>query len=284
MAKPLLAADYEQEDVDLIVSAALHVATVLGDLMGDLTIIGGLVPTLLFLKDVGNDEEDADPHCGSTDLDIAIAVALLDDSKYREISDRLRGAGFEHDTNSAGNPTPQRWTRPGMKVTIDFLIGPLTADDQGGRIKHLEEDFGAVIAPGAELAFVDREVVRLEGSTLIGDKAERDVWVAGPAAFAVLKGLAFHLRNERKDAYDLYYVLRRWPGGVEDIAQRLVGLREHDSDVVDIALANLADDFQSIDHLGPRAVARFVSGNLDDNVQADAFSVVADLLSSVAKA
>ena len=281
MTKPLRASDYRTEDVELVVSAALHVATVLGDLMGELTIIGGLVPTLLFL---GRDDQapEEDSHCGTNDLDVALAVALLDDSRYREISDRLRGAGFEHDKNDAGNPTPQRWTLPGVKVTIDFLIDPVATGDEGGTIRHLEADFGAVVAPGVELAFVDREVVALDGTTLVGDRASRDVFVAGPAAFTVLKAHAFHLRGERKDAYDLYYVLRRWVPGLTDVVERLGGLRERDALVVERALEYLEADFETIDHLGPRAVSRFVTGGLDDDVQADVFGLVADFMALAA--
>jgi len=38
----------------------------------------------------------------------------------------------------------------------------------------------AIIAPGLHLAFIDRERVRLDGKTILGELASRDVWVAGP--------------------------------------------------------------------------------------------------------
>lgn len=38
------------------------------------------------------------------DLDLGLSLALLDDERYAEISDRLGREGFEPDTNDAGNP------------------------------------------------------------------------------------------------------------------------------------------------------------------------------------
>ena len=63
--------------------------------------------------------------------------------------------------------------------------------------------------------------VRIEGKTIFGEKAAREVWVCGPGAFVVLKALAFLGRGENKDAYDLYYLVRNFGVGVEDVAASL---------------------------------------------------------------
>jgi hypothetical protein len=82
------------------------------------------------------------------------------------------------------------------KVTVDFLTPPSLPDDRGGKLRHIEPDFAAVIAPGLHLAFRDRERITLSGKTIIGEQATRQVWVCGPGAYVVLKSLAFHLRGE----------------------------------------------------------------------------------------
>jgi len=56
---------------------------------------------------------------------------------------------------------------------------------------------------------------------LVMANAKRDVYVCGPGAFVVLKALAFRKRGENKDAYDLYYHIRNYGSGVEDIAKAL---------------------------------------------------------------
>jgi predicted nucleotidyltransferase len=59
------------------------------------------------------------------------------------------------------------------------------------------------------MAFDERENVTLAGDTLKGERVSRTIPVCGPAAFVVLKALAFADRGEPKDAYDLLYILRR---------------------------------------------------------------------------
>ena len=113
------------------------------------------------------------------------------------------------DTNDDGNTTRQRWriTNSGT-VTVDFLIQPSLLSDKGGRLRNIETDFAAIIAPGLKLAFQDRKRLTLEGRTIFGEKASREVWVCDAGAFVVLKSLAFDGRGENKDAYDPYYVIR----------------------------------------------------------------------------
>jgi hypothetical protein len=71
---------------------------------------------------------------------------------------------------------------------------------------------------GLKLGFQDRRRVRIEGKTIFGETAAREVWVCGPGAFVVLKALVFLGRGENKDAYDLYYLVRNSGAGVEDVA------------------------------------------------------------------
>jgi hypothetical protein len=60
----------------------------------------------------------------------------------------------------------------------------------------------------------------------------------------VLKALALADRGELKDAYDIVYVLRRWPHGITDIADRLAHHAAEHREVVERALKALAGDFR----------------------------------------
>lgn len=279
--KPQTESGYAREDAELVVSATLTVAAVLGDLLDGLCIVGGLVPTLLI--DVPAGAAAGGGHCGTNDLDVGMALAIFDEQRYKEIADRLRRAGFEHDTRR-GNPIVQTWRFGELNVTIDFLIPPTEDAERGGQIKHLEGDFGAIIAPGLELAFDERESIELSGTTLEGDRAVRTVPVCGPGAYTVLKAFALRLRKERKDAYDLDYVLANWPAGIRDITARLRGHARRQESTVATALANLRQDYETIDHLGPRAYARFRDTGDEDAAAADAQGRVADLLRECAAA
>jgi hypothetical protein len=273
--KPTYAGEYTREHVELVKSTCLYVATKLGDYMNDIVIVGGIVPSLLIDQD--SLPEGTDRHVGTMDLDIGLALAIFDNQRYQAITDRLRSSGFTHDVNEQGRPTRQRWiigqTR---KVTIDFLIPPSTEGDEGGKIKDIEKDFAAVITPGLKLAFLDRQKIELSGETIFREKAQRPIWVCGPGAFVVLKALAFRLRGENKDAYDLYYHLRDYGDGVHEIAnamEKLINAAETKQ-----AIEILKQDFTDFESVGPIRVAEFISGGRDDGIQADVVAFVNELL------
>ena len=81
--------------------------------------------------------------------------------------------------------------------------------------------------------------------------------VCGPAAFIVLKALAFGDRVEPKDAYDLLYVLRATVDAPSTITDRLVDHSVHHKGVVVRALSLLQRDFAGPGSLGPQRAAAF---------------------------
>ncbi len=175
----------------------------------------------------------------------------------------------------------QRWKitpSAGLKVTLDFLIPPSLAADKGGDLRHIQKDLAAVITPGLRLAFWDKQKVSLKGVTLLGEKANRDIWVCGPGAFVVLKALAFDQRGENKDAYDdLYFVIRNYGRGIDDVCRCLSPLLEEVE--TKKALAILNRDFLEPDGIGPSRVAQFQYRGPNADLQADVAGYVKELLS-----
>lgn len=130
---------------------------------------------------------------------------------------------------------------------------------------HIDSDLAAIVTPGLELAFADRTWIDLADKLLTGAFVSRSIPVCGAGAFTVLKALAFGNRTRGKDAYDLFYV---WNGlGIEVVAERLAGLPPNSS--VEKALNIIRNDFFDLDGPGPVGVADFLSGNKDDDLQAD---------------
>ncbi len=273
--KPTTAAGYKRSQVRLVRATCLYVATKLGDLMDELVVVGGLVPSLLISPD--ELPTGADAHVGTMDLDVGLTLTLLDEGRYKTLTERLRHAGFAQDVNDKGNPTRQRWKidRAGT-VTVDFLIPPSRPGDRGGTLRDIEPDFAAVIAPGLHLAFEDRDRITLAGETILGEQATREVWVSGPGAYVILKSIAFRLRGENKDAYDLYYLVRNYGAGIDDVASRLEPLLGDPS--AQQALDYLREDFRAHDGVGPRRVAEFLSGAPDDVIQADVVGFIGQLI------
>jgi len=274
--KPATALRYTAEQNQLVRATCLYLATILGDCIDDVVIVGGLVPSLLIDQDAL--PAGVDRHAGSMDLDIGLTLDIFEGKRYEAITARLRRAGFSPDESDQGNPTRQRWKimEKGRKVTVDFLIPPANDSEAGGTIRDIEGDFAAVITPGLRLAFLDRKKVDLSGITIKGEKAKRSIWVCGPGALVVLKALAFRNRGEYKDAYDLYYHIRNYGGGVQDVADALKLLwGEVD---VQLAFKILSEDFTVHDALGPIRIANFITGGKDDEIQADVVGFVLDLL------
>jgi hypothetical protein len=168
--KSTMAVDYSLGQLERVRATSLYVATKLGDLLNDIVVVGGLVPSLIV--DQTSLPEGTEVHSGTHDLDLGLALALLDHERYRAISQRLREAGFSPDVNEQGNPTRQRWRvrSPDATVTVDFLIPPSRPSDQGGALRNLEVDFAAFIISGLRLAFLDRQTVRLSGKTIFGNR------------------------------------------------------------------------------------------------------------------
>jgi len=275
--KPSYASEYRPDQAILVHKTCLYVATKLGDLLDELVVVGGLVPSLLIPKK--SLPQDVDPHIGTMDLDLGLTLALLDAKRYENLTERLRRAGFGPDTNEEDNPTFQRWKielSKDIKVTIDFVIPPSLVNNVGGKLRNIEKDFAAVITPGLQLAFRDRQKISIEGKTISGGKASREMWVCGPGAFVVLKALAFETRAENKDSYDLYYVIRNYGNGVEDVYKHLAPLLD-DQDAQK-ALEILKHDFSDLDNVGPLAVAEFLYRGRNDDLQAEVVGFVGELL------
>jgi predicted nucleotidyltransferase len=274
--KPSVATGYSPATGKLVRSASLYIATKLGDLRDEVVIVGGLVPSLIVPLDPLPGGRD--PHVGTMDVDLGLAVAILDQKRYHVLCERLRQAGFKPDINDAGKPTNQRWhiEAENRKVIVDFLIPATLESDKGGRLRNFEAGFAAIITPGLELAFEDKRLVTLEGETLRHERASREVWVCEAGAFTVLKALAFEGRGENKDAYDLVYVLQNYGDEIHDVFQRLEPLLSNPS--TQRALAILERDFSGLDKVGTMRLAEFLGDPQDEAIRADAAGAVRSLL------
>jgi hypothetical protein len=163
--KPPTAAGYGADQFEQVRSVCLYVATKLADLRDDWVIIGGLAPSLLIDQ---QRLDAADRHVGTLDVDLGLQLGILAEEGYRQITMRLREAGFGPDSNEAGNLVRQRWKHSNaVLATVEFLIPPTTPDQRGGSLQNLERDFAAVVAPGLDLAFRDRRLVTLSGRTVL---------------------------------------------------------------------------------------------------------------------
>jgi predicted nucleotidyltransferase len=81
------------------------------------------------------------------------------------------------------------------------------------------------------------------------------VRVSSIIAFLVMKGMALHDRLKEKDAWDLYFTLTNYPGGLDALAAEI---QPHiGRGLVQDGLKKIADKFATVTHVGPKFVADF---------------------------
>ena len=269
--------DYTDEKTQLIRNVTLSVATVLGDYLEDLVIVGGLAPSLLIPRE--SLPAGASPHIGTIDLDLGLDLYILEKQHYATISELMRQAGFEPDRTEEDHTVRQRWVwAKDTTLKVDFLIPRIDEQSEGGRLQNLTPDFAAIITPGLELAFQNRIPIEVDGTTLWGERATRQIYVCNPGSFIILKTMANQIRRKPKDAYDLHFMTRYFGQGIEDVAASLAPLLE--TDLGQEVLGYLRGGFLEEDATGPVRVVEFLgqTGDEADATKADVVGDVTELL------
>ncbi len=266
-------ADYPPDAVEAAKSVLVELVHVLGEYRDDMVIVGGWVPPLLM--------PDSSGHVGSTDVDIALNHLAENDETYSRISESLRAHAYEQDEKQ-----PFIWYRTvevngdPIVVEVDFLAGEYGGRGKGHRTQRIQ-DLQPRKARGADLLFdqsVEREVVAQLPNGAIDAVV---VKVAGVVPYIVMKSAALNTRIKEKDAYDIWFTLSNYPGGVTAIANEFEGLADHG--LVAEALAVLEAKYASPNHFGPSSVAVFldVDGEEAELAKRDAYERVQALLSAL---
>ncbi|MEW6360237.1 MAG: hypothetical protein AB1696_28145 [Planctomycetota bacterium] len=97
-----------------------------------------------------------------------------------------------------------------------------------------------------------------------------------------MKAMALADRLKEKDAYDIYYTLTNYPGGIEKVVEKFRPHIRHG--LVREGLAKLAEHFGSVDAVGPAHVANFAEISDEeerDRVRRDAFEKIHYLLTQL---
>lgn len=265
----------------MIKATCLSVTGQLGALTDDVTVVGGLVPSLLI--DQERLPQGESQHIGTRDLDLSVALGVEHPASYSGLADTLRTLGFVPAGADDEHPVGCRWKYVGEShvplpcdLLVDVLVMPEEGWDSPAGATPPDPGLPGKLWPEMHVAFQDRRRVRLAGRTITGEEATSEFWVCGPGAFIVLKALAFDKRNINKDAYDLFFVLKHYGRGVGDVCARLAPLMR--SKYSQRAVRVLEQDFMEEDAPGPVAVARFFGNDRDEGVRADVVGFTRQLL------
>lgn len=279
--EPQSAAEYDDRTTAAVKSVLIEMGQILGSFKGKFAIIGGAVPWLLLAN------EDM-PHIGTLDVDVGLDAAALGDGEYATLIGALLGHGYAQRESlrrfQLVRQVPARDGGEAIDVVVDFLMPRDTKVVKN--LPPLISDFAVQHADGADLAIRFYQLVAVAGQMPEGGTNRVEIAVCSIPALLAMKGHALAGRYKQKDAYDIYYCVRHYPGGIEALAQQCRPLLEHKSGV--LGFQHIADKFDAFEGHGPTCVRRFVENTdaLGDRTpeqwQQDAFGQIDALLRAMA--
>lgn len=249
--EPQSASDYDDRTSMAVKKVLVEIGQILGSFKGKFAIVGGAVPWLL----LGNDDM---PHVGTVDVDLSLDAEALGDGQYVTLIEALQEHGYHQRrelrrfqllrqvaTEDGGTP---------IDIIVDFLM-PRDAEIVKN-VPPLISDFAVQRADGADLALRFYQLVAISGPMPAGGTNRVEIAVCSIPALLAMKGHAIQGRYKQKDAYDIYYCIRNYPGGPEALAEQCRALLHHPSGAAGYGF--IAEKFDSVDGFGPTCVRRFV--------------------------
>jgi hypothetical protein len=246
--------DYTAEAVEAAKAVLLEIPLILGEYYDDVVLVGGWIPAFLA-------PASTEPHIGSMDIDLALDHKRLQQAGYQTILNLLLNSGYRQGEQPFIFMREVKIGGRVFQVEVDLLAGEYSGTSPQHRHQPVQ-DIQARKAKGCDLAFDMNHQVTIEGRLPDGPLLKRNIKIAGIVPFIVMKGYAIVSRSKEKDAYDIYWCLRNFPGGIDAIVADF--LPHLSSTLVTRALSNMADHFNSTEHLGPRQVADFYGAQISE--------------------
>jgi hypothetical protein len=270
VSEPDVAADYQERESRAALSVLIELGQVLGEHRERFVVVGGAVPWLLL-------PNAQPPHVGTLDIDIDLDPDALSEGAYAELIEKLERAGYERNVEGLKPFQLRRRVKVDdgapVGVIVDLLM-PREARPPRNR-PALVEGLRVQGADGASVALVHHQRRTLEGRMPDGRSNRVEVLVASIPALLAMKGYALVQRDKKKDAYDIYFCVRNFPGGPEALAGECRALLG--DEVAKRGFVNIAEKFAAEDGFGPATVRMFLAesdllgGMTAEQIQTDAY-------------
>ncbi len=248
-----IASDYDDRTTRAVKAALIEIGQILGSYKGKFAVVGGAVPWLLL------DDSSDMPHVGTLDVDLGLDAQALGEGEYACLVRTMLEHGYRQREDlrrfQLVREVPvDRETQP-IEVVVDFLMprNALLVKN----IPPLINDFAVQRADGTDLALRFYQMVAISGSMPDGGTNCVEIAVCSIPALLAMKGYALTGRYKQKDAYDIYYCVRNYPGGCKALAEDCQPLM-----IIPMAVKgyhHIAEKFSSLDGFGPTCVKRFVT-------------------------
>jgi hypothetical protein len=219
-------------------SVLIEALTILAKDLDNLAVVGGWVPELTF-PDKG--------HIGSIDVDLALDPKKLKPKAYESIRKKLVDAGYQQSPDM-----PNRFFRSlrgtAFQVKVDLITGEFPDLAAGGTHIQIQE-LTVWKARGVDLAFAFQQEVVVEGVLPDGGHNSVNAKLPTIAAFLCIKAITLSERMKKKDAYDIYFCIDKYPGGYKALADEFRGKLENK--LIGEGIAILREKFARLDSIGP---------------------------------
>ena len=278
--EPQHASDYDDRTTAAVKSVLVEIGQILGSYQGKFAMIGGAVPWLLL--------READmSHIGTLDVDLSLDAEALGDGEYAQLVELLLRQGYRQREHlrrfQLVRTVPARDDGADIDIVVDFLMprGVTVARNAPPPVAN----FAVQRADGADLALKFHQLVAIDGDMPDGGGNRAEIAVASIPALLAMKGHAIANRLKLKDAYDIYYSIRNFPGGVDALVAATKPLL--DFETARTGYLRISGKFRHPDDFGPTSVRQFVDRpdvlgeRTADQWQQDAFGQVDAWLSAL---
>lgn len=214
----------------------------------DIRIVGGWVPDLMF-PDEG--------HIGSVDVDVLINHMMLEDAGYQSMAKILLKNGYmEHAEKYFSFVKDVIVDDITYAVDVDVLAGMYGGTQIKKRSQHVQ-GIKALKATGGNFAFDFKpQEILLEAKRPDGAMDVAHINVVAVVPYLVMKTAAMG-RGKAKDAYDIYFLLKHYAGGVKLLSKEFDECRN--LPIISEMKLKLSEKFASENHAGPVDVSDFLS-------------------------
>ncbi|MCM1089850.1 MAG: hypothetical protein NC092_03550 [Butyrivibrio sp.] len=263
-------ADYSEGQKRAAHRVLVELVNIFREYEEEIRVVGGWVPDLMF---------PGEGHVGSVDVDIMINHLTLHDEGYRNMSRILKANGYEeHSEKYFSFVKTVVVDGVSYDVDVDILAGMYGGTQPKKKSQHVQ-GIKALKATGGNFAFeFPAQKINVEAERPDGAIDVANVSVVAVVPYIIMKTAAMG-RGKAKDAYDIYFIIKHYIGGVKELAKEFEPVKGQK--LVTEAKEKLAGKFASENHAGSRDVADFL--DLEDNesiemTKRDAYEQVQALL------
>ncbi len=265
--------DYSEGQKQAAHRVLIELVNIFNEYEEEIRIVGGWVPDLMFPGEV---------HIGSVDVDVLINHLTLKDEGYQNMSRLLQKNGYrEHPEKYFSFIKTVNVNNIIYDVDVDILAGMYGGTQPKKRSQHVQ-GIKALKATGGNFAFeFPAQKISVEARRPDGAIDVAHINVVAVVPYIIMKTAAMG-RGKAKDAYDIYFIIKHYNGGVKQLANEFKSVSKRE---LVLEMKNkLAEKFSSAEHAGPKDVADFL--DLEDNeeieiIKRDSYEQVQALLHQI---